>query len=119
DRTMSDGGIPVAPRILQDLLLATRACRVLGAAAEPVELWEAYALAQADAAALGKDLDRVAALRGVGTAGAALQKRLADVRRDTGPLVEYLRQALPANVPLLADAAALDLALVFIMSTPP
>ena len=27
--------------------------------------------------------------------------------------------ALPANVPLLADAAALDLALVFIMSTPP
>ena len=46
---MSEAGIPVAPRVLQDLLLASRACRVLGAAAEPVELWEAYALAQVDA----------------------------------------------------------------------
>src|SRR5205085_1489383 len=41
------------------------------------------------------------------------------VRRDTGPLVEYLRQALPPSLPLLPDALALDLALVFIMSTPP
>src|SRR5438046_1271534 len=116
---MSETGIPVVPQVLQDLLLSSRACRVLGAAAEPVELWEAYALAQADAAALTKDVDRVAALKGVGTAGAGLQRRLAEARRDTGPLVEYLRQTLPASLSLLADAAALDLALVFIMSTPP
>src|SRR6185295_11131166 len=107
---MSPSGIPVAPRVLQDLLLAKRACSVLGAAGESVELWETYALAQADGATLAKELDRMASLRGVGTTGAALQKRLSDVRGDTGPLVEYLRQALPVNLPLLENMAALDLA---------
>ncbi len=113
---MTTSGIPVAPRVLQDLLLAKRACTLLGTAGEPVELWEAYALAQADSAALARDLEP---LRGRGTVGAALQGRLKEVRGTTVALVEYLRQALPGNLPLLADPAALDLALVFIMTTPP
>ena len=114
--TTASSGIPVAPRVLQDLLLAKRACTLMGEAGEPVELWEAYTLAQADSAALTRDLEP---LRGRGTVGVAIQARLKEVRGTTAPLVEYLRQALPGNLPLLADAAALDLALVFIMSTPP
>src|SRR5947207_3082429 len=109
---MADGGIPVAPRILEDLLLAQRACRLFGATGEPVELWEAYVLAQADSAALTAEVDR-------GSASPALQSRLREVRGDTAPLVEYLRQVLPTTVALLSDAKSLDLSLVFIMSSPP
>jgi len=116
---MASTGIPVDPRILQNLQLAKRACADLGKAGEFVELWEAYVLAQSDAVGLTKELDKMAAIRGVGTVGAALLRRLAEIRKDTVPLVEYLRQTLPMNLPLLSDAAALDLALVFIMSTPP
>src|SRR5437773_1880026 len=105
---MAASGIPVAPRVLHDLQLARRACSVLGEAGEMVELWEAYSLAQIDAANLEKDL-----ARGSATAAAALQKKLGVIRGDTGPLVEYLRQTLPVSVPLLADPKALDLALVF------
>ena len=46
---MSVGSMPVAPQVLQDLLLAKRACFELGSAGEVIELWEAYALAQIDA----------------------------------------------------------------------
>src|ERR1051325_5688491 len=99
---MSDGGIPIAPRVLGDLLLARRACSVLGAVGEQVDLWVAYSLAQADAAALAKDLDRVASIRGIGTVGAALHQRLTTVRGDTAPLVDYLRMALPDNLPVTA-----------------
>src|SRR5262245_22147070 len=111
---MSVSSIPVAPRVLQDLLLAKRACFDLGTAGEAVELWEAYTLALADAAFLSGQLDKLE-----GSVGPALQQKLAAIRRDTIPLVEYLRQTLPGTLPLLADAKALDLALVFIMSTPP
>src|SRR5450631_1752918 len=111
--------IPVDPRVLQNLQLAKRACNDLGKSGELIELWEGYVLAQADGAGLTKELDKMASLRGVGTMGAAFQRKLADLRKDTVPLVEYLRQTLPMNVPLLADRGALDLALVFIMSTPP
>ena len=116
---MASSGIPVDPRILQNLQLAKRACSDLGGAGEPIELWEAYILAQADPPGLTRELEKVAKLRGVGTVGADLQKKIADLRKGHVPLVEYLRQTLPVSVPLLADAKALDLALVFIMSTPP
>ena len=116
---MTVGSIPVAPRVLQDLLLAKRACFELGMAGEAVELWEAYTLAQVDLKALTGELERLAAPRANGAVASAVQKRLAAVRSDTMPLVEYLRQALPGSLPLLSDAKALDLALVFIMSTPP
>ncbi len=116
---MPDTGIPVAPRVLEDLQLARKACRLLGQAGELIELWEAYVLAQLDAATLNRELDRIQSPEGAGTAATAVQGRLSVIRGDTGPLVEYLRQALPVSLPQLADAAALDLALVFIMSTPP
>jgi hypothetical protein len=106
--------MPVAPQVLQDLLLAKRACFELGSAGEVIELWEAYALAQIDAPYLIGELDGLS-----GTISASLQKKLATVRGDSIPLVEYLRQALPGTLPLLDDPKALDLALVFIMSTPP
>jgi hypothetical protein len=109
---MSD--IPIAPQVLQHLLLARRACRILGDAGDPADLWETYSLAQTDAEGLSRALDR-----GPAPASQALQQGLLGVRRDTGPLVEYLRQALPATLPLLDNPKALDLALVFIMSTPP
>jgi len=111
---MSVGSIPVAPQILKDLMLSKRVCFELGTAGEAVELWEAYALAQIDAPFLVGELDRLG-----GSISPVLQKRLSAIRGDTIPLVEYLRQTLPGTVPLLADAKALDLALVFIMSTPP
>src|SRR6185436_1852246 len=103
-----------APQILKDLLLAKRACFELGTAGEAVELWEAYALAQIDAAYLAAELDRLS-----GSISDPLQKKLSLIRGDTLPLVENLRQTLPGTLPLLDDPKALDLALVFIMSTPP
>ena len=116
---MADPGIPVAPGVLQDLLLGDRACRLLGAAGQQIELWEAYILAHADPGTLTSEVERIAAAGGRGGMGPALQDRLRFVRGDSAPLVEYLRQVLPETLPLLADAKALDLALVFIMSTPP
>src|SRR5262245_47961143 len=101
---MASGGIPTSPRVLQDLVLAKRARGVLGAAGEPVDLWEAYSLAQADSAALTEELARIS---DAGSAGSALQGRLGELRRNQGTLAEDLRQALPLSVPLFADAAAL------------
>src|SRR5436190_1852779 len=108
---MTTVGIPVDPSVLQKLELAKRACTELADAGELLELWEAYVLAQADATILMKALQKAG--------GDALKQKLAKLRSNTMPLVEYLRQTLPVSVPLLADAKALDLALVFIMSTPP
>src|SRR4051812_24070773 len=116
---MATSGIPVDPRILQNLQLAKRACSGLGNAGEMIELWEAYVLAQADPPALTRELDKLAKQGGAGTLGPDVQEKIAGVRHGHVPLVEYLRQTLPVSVPLLADAGALDLALVFIMSTPP
>ena len=113
---MADAGIPVVPRVIEDLQLAHRAQRSLGSVGEPAELWEAYALAQSDSAGLSAELDRIEAGSGPGP---AVQTKLREVRADTGPLVEYLRQVLPASLPLLSAPRALDLSLVFIMSTPP
>lgn len=112
-RRMATSGIPIAPRVLQDLILATRASRRPGAGGAPLALWEAYAVAQADPAALTGDLPPG------GAAEEALRGRLVEIRRDTVPLVAYLREALPTTLPLLAEPDALELALVFIMSTPP
>jgi hypothetical protein len=116
---MAPGGIPVVPRVLQDLQLAKRACTELGNAGHLIEMWEAYVLAQASPEALARELEKLASAPDGGSVSTELQSKLAHLRRDTVPLVEYLRQTLPVSVPLLADAAALDLALVFIMSTPP
>src|SRR6188474_289097 len=106
---MVAGSIPVAPQVLQNLLLAKRACFELGMAGEAVDLWEAYTLAQVDLASLTGELDRLASPAGNGSVGAALRNRLEAIRSDTMPLVEYLRQALPGTVPLLGDPKALDL----------
>src|SRR6185436_6931883 len=111
--------VAVAPQVLQNLLLAKRACFELGMAGEAVDLWEAYTLAQVDVASPTQELERLASPAGNGSVGATVRKRLEAVRSDTMPLVEYLRQALPGSVPQLSDPKAVDLALVFIMTTPP
>src|SRR6516162_7862410 len=98
--------IPVAPQVLQDLQLAKRACAKLSQSGELIELWEGYVLAQLDSKILSGSREN-------------LHRKLEELRKDTMPLVEYLRQTLPVSLAQLADPTALDLALVFIMTTPP
>src|SRR5690242_13027520 len=98
--------IPVVPRVLQDLQLAKRACAELSQSGELMELWEGYSLAQLDSTILGGSRQN-------------LHRKLEELRKGTMPLVEYLRQTLPVSLSQLADPSALDLALVFIMTTPP
>ena len=106
-RSYSRGmSIPVVPRVLQDLQLARRACAQWSQSGELIELWEGYRLAQLDPAILSGSREN-------------LRRKLEELRQDTIPLVEYLRQTLPVSLEPLADPSALDLALVFIMTTPP
>jgi hypothetical protein len=113
EKIMGDAS-PVAPHVLQDLLLADRACRRWAEGGAKVELWEAFSLARADRDGLAAEVER-----GAGAPGSALLERLSDVRRDTGPLLEFLRPLLLTVLPQPPQPGALDLALVFVMTSPP
>ncbi len=112
---MGEAGPPVAPKVLQDLLLAERACRLLLAGGTRIELWEGYTLARSDGAALTAEMDRIA--EGVGGTP-AFQEKLRGVRQGTALLVAYLKQLIPSVLPQPPEPMAVDLSLVFVMTSP-
>jgi hypothetical protein len=112
---MADAGPVIAPKVLQDLLLAERASRLLLAIGTRIELWEAYSIARSDAAVLTAEADRVAEGQG-GTA--AFREKLQSVREGSAALVAYLKQLIPGVLPQPPEPMSVDLSLVFVLTSP-
>jgi len=117
---MTDRAPNVEAGVLEDLLCVERCSTLFGHGGPRPEFWETYLLLRSNRDFFRAEVERVAALRQHGRDGgldASLLARLSAIRLEFYPLAKRLREFL-AKSSALVEGIRLELALVFIMSSP-
>jgi fibronectin type 3 domain-containing protein len=112
---MAEPGAGLNRDILKNLRLARQASRALEASGFPLALWEAYALAHTDPAALKREVRRLDAPGGPpGDVHAELLSSLRVLRDRTAPTLRRLHRFLPAE-----DLELQEMILAFVATSAP
>lgn len=116
---MDGGAPPVDPGLLESFRLAAQARGTLGAAAVPLEIWEALRLAQSEETHLRRETARLGEARASGKAarpGTMLLEAVDRLRRTHGRQAQSLR-AILATLPAPLDAEQVEVTLALAFST--
>lgn len=116
---MAGGAPPIDPELLESFRLAACARGALGAAAVPLELWEALRLAQSEGAHLRQEIAKVGESRATGKSlrvGTMLIEAVDRLRRTHGRQAQSLRVIL-GTLPAPLDAEQVEVTLALAFST--